>query len=385
MKLRTLIFGFWAAALLVATASDLKAQAWNNRSPVSSPEVSEDGKITFRIYAPNADTVRLSSSDLPGQMWGSMMTRDEEGEGEWELTVGPFVPGSYRYNFNVDGVSVIDPVNPVTSQSNANTWSLVTVSGDPNMDTRDVPRGAVSEVTYYSESLGKFRRMHVYTPPGYEADDSKNYPVFYLLHGAGDNDDSWSSVGRAGFILDNLIADGKAVPMIVVMPDGHTSIFRWGAGGLNMNEFVKDFNGDIKPYVEAHFRVKTDRASTAIAGLSMGGAHTLDIGIPNLGEFAYIGVYSSGVFGINGGPMAGQVPSYTERNAAVLDDESLKEGLKLFWFATGDEDFLVETTRATVKMFEGHGFDVVYEETGGGHTWLNWRDYLIEFAPMLFR
>ena len=382
MKYKNLIRGMLLVALYVTAAPDINAQAWNNRSPVNSPEVGEDGSITFRIYAPNADTVRLSSSDLPGQMFGAIMDRDDEGE--WSVKVGPFEPGSYRYNFNVDGLSVIDPVNPITSQSNANTWSLATVSGDPEMDTRDVPRGAVSVITYYSESLGKFRRMHVYTPPGYEAESDTEYPVFYLLHGAGDNDNSWSTVGRAGFIADNLLADGKAEPMIIVMPDGHTSIFRWGAGGLNMNEFVTDFNADIKPYIEEHFRVKTDRANTAIAGLSMGGAHTLDIAIPNLGEYAYIGVYSSGVFGINGGAMAGQGPTYQERNAEMLNDDSLKEGLELLWFATGDEDFLLETTRGSVKMFEEFGFEVTYEETGGGHTWLNWRDYLIEFIPMLF-
>jgi len=167
-----------------------------------------------------------------------------------------------------------------------------------------VPHGAVASVTYYSKSLNKFRRMHVYTPPGYET-SSQKYPIFYLLHGAGDSDDSWSSVGRAGFIIDNLIADKKAKPMVIVMPAGHTGPFNFAAPAagaprsLDFNDdFVKDFVNDIMPYAETHYRVLRDRQHRAIAGLSMGGAHTLNIAIPHPDEFAYVGVFSSGIIGI---------------------------------------------------------------------------------------
>ena len=209
----------------------------------------------------------------------------------------PSTPARYRYNFNVDGVATIDPRNPAISESNNNVWSLVYVPGSDLFDTKAVPRGAVAEVTYNSTALGKFRRMHVYTPPGYEA-GSGRYPVFYLLHGAGDNDDAWSSVGRAGFILDNLIAAKKARPMVVVMPAGHTSRGPGSAiGRAATDEFVNDFVTDVMPYIEKHYRVLTDRANTAIAGLSMGGGHTLNVAIPRLERFAYIGVYSSGLLG----------------------------------------------------------------------------------------
>jgi enterochelin esterase family protein len=254
------------------------------------------------------------------------------------------------------------------------------------MDTKDVPHGAVAEVTYFSKSLNRFRRMHIYTPPGYELSQGK-YPVFYLLHGAFDCDDSWTTVGRAGFILDNLIAAKKAKPMVVVMPAGHTGPFRFGPGAsLPMEEFVKDFESSIMPYIETRYRINTDRQSRAIAGLSMGGAHTLDIAIPNLEKFAYIGVYSSGIFGIIGGPGGPPAsPTWETKQLKTLDDAKLKQGLKLFWFATGKDDFLVETTRATVDMFKKHGFDVIYKETSGAHTWINWRLYLNEFAQMLFQ
>jgi enterochelin esterase family protein len=199
--------------------------------------------------------------------------------------------------------------------------------------------------------------------------------------------DSWSSVGRAGFILDNLIAAKKAKPMVVVMPAGHTGPFTFGRGGLPMDEFVKDFNGDILPYIEKNYRVHTNRANRAIAGLSMGGAHTLSIAFPQLEKFAYVGVFSSGVFGIAGGGMGGapQGPNWEEQNKEKLDNADLKKDLRLVWFATGKEDFLIETSRATVAMLKKHGFDVVYNETDGAHTWINWRNYLNEFAPQLFQ
>ena len=263
---------------------------------VVSPEISADRQVAFRIYAPKAEVVQLGGSgDILGTGFGQSTPLTKLTNGVWEVTVGPLAPGAYRYNFNVDGLAVIDPRNPATSESNENTWSLVYVPGADFMDTKDVPHGAISEITYWSATLKRFRRLHVYTPPGYETSATR-YPVFYLLHGAFDSDDSWSTVGRAGFILDNLIAAGKAKPMVVVMPHGHTGPFRFGMGFTD--EFEREFVADIMPQMEKRYRVLTDRAHRAMAGLSMGGAHTLNLGIPNLERFAYLGVYSSGIFGI---------------------------------------------------------------------------------------
>jgi enterochelin esterase family protein len=316
-------------------------------------------------------------------------------EGVWSVTVGPLDAGAYRYNFNVGNVPVIDPRNPSTSESNNNTWSLVVVPGSDDFDTKQVPHGAVASITYYSSSLGRFRRMHIYTPPGYEIGQQK-YPVFYLLHGAGDSDDSWSSVGRAGFILDNLIATKRAKPMIVVMPAGHTTrtFGGRGAGANAWDEFNEDFVGDVMSSVEKNYRVLTDRAHRAIAGLSMGGAQTLNAFIGHMDKFAYVGVFSSGVFGIV--PPTGRAgapappppppgPSWEEQHLAALDNASAKKGLRVFWFSTGSEDGLLATTKATVEMFKKHGFDAVFKESPGGHTWLNWRNYLVEFTPQLFQ
>lgn len=372
-------------AVLAIVPSNRAQQRGQPPPQVVSPETLPDRQVTFRILAPKSEAVQLGSSgDIPGIGFGQAKALTKGTNGVWEVTVGPLPPGAYRYSFNVDGVTVVDPRNPKTSESNENTWSLVQVPGADWMDTKDVPHGAVSEVTYWSSTLKRFRRLHAYTPPGYESGEGK-YPILYLLHGAFDSDDSWSSVGRAGFILDNLIAAGKAKPMVVVMPHGHTGPFRFGMPMVG--EFESEFVTDIMPQMEKRYRVYADRQHRAMAGLSMGGAHTLNIGIPHLDQFAYLGVYSSGIFGIAGGPGGNQPqgPTFEEKHKAILDDAKLKEGLKLFWFATGKNDFLVATSRATVEMFKKHQFDVIYKETDGAHTWDNWRDYLREFAPQLFQ
>jgi enterochelin esterase family protein len=364
---------------------------------VVSPDVAADRRVTFRIYAPQAQDVSLRGSDMPGNGRGTAMTKDDDGI--WEATLGPLEPGAYRYNFNIAGVSIIDPRNPSTSESNNNTWSLVVVPGSDVFDTKIVPHGAVAAVTYYSTALARHRRMHVYTPPGYETSQQK-YPVFYLLHGAGDSDDSWTSVGRAGFILDNLIARKKVKPMIVVMPAGHTARTPVAApapgAGRPRDEFGDDFLKDVMPQIEKSYRVLPGRANRAIAGLSMGGGQTLNISMSHLDTFAYIGVFSSGVFGIvprptpPGAPPAAAPPqpagpSWEEEHLATLDNASLKKGVRLVWFSTGAEDGLMPTTKATVEMLKKHGFDVTFKESPGGHTWLNWRNYLVEFAPQLFQ
>lgn len=391
MQYRKLAIALLAAPLLAQPPGQGPAQP-----AFTSPEVTADHHIVFRVFAPKAQAVRVSSTDIFGLTPAGQMTKaDNE---VWETTVGPIDPGAYRYNFNVDGVSVMDPRSDSVSESNGNAWSMVYVPGADFMETKDVPHGAVSSVTYFSKSLGKFRRMHVYTPPGYET-SSQKYPVFYLLHGAGDCDDSWTSVGRAGFILDNLIAAKKAKPMVVVMPAGHTappdrSPRTAGASRTpNFNDdFVKDFENDIMPYAETHYRVLRDRQHRAIAGLSMGGAQTLEIAVPHPDDFAYVGVFSSGLIGIVPFRLAGAPapdppsgPTWEQQHASDLDNLAAKKDWKLFWFSTGREDFLLSTTKATVDMFQKHGYHPVFQESAGAHTWTNWRDYLNEFAPQLFQ
>ena len=372
---------------------------------VNSPEVLSDRRITFRVLAPDAQKVELRSpGDIPGVGGRGVAPPQltKNAEGVWEGTFGPVPAGAYRYVFVVNGVTTVDSRNPMTSQTNTTVYSLAIVPGSDVFDTKNVPHGAVASVHYFSTALGGVRRMHVYTPPGYETSRDR-YPVLYLLHGAGDVDDSWTSVGRAGFILDNLIAANKAKPMIVAMPAGHVN----GAGGAlggqvpaaavqgmpgigsGPDPFINDFQTDLMPYVEKNYRVLTDRQNRAIAGLSMGGNQTLNIAIPRLEKFAYVGVFSSGIIsGARGTPPAENVPfgeAWEKQNLAALDNAAAKRGLNLLWFSTGKDDGLIATTRNTVELLKKHGFKPVFIESEGAHTWLNWRDYLSVFAPQLFQ
>jgi enterochelin esterase family protein len=401
----------WAAPVVPDAAASPGQAGQQARPPaVVSPEVLADGRVTLRIFAPNASTVFLNAGDLPpetftppgatpvpqtpGSPGATAFTKGENGV--WEFTTAAAVPpGAFRYAIMVDGVRTLDPVNTRTSESNTAMWSMFFVRGIANEEVKDVPHGAVAEVFYLSSVLKTTRRMHIYTPPGYEAGNAK-YPVFYLLHGAGDTDDAWTSVGRAGFILDNLIAAKQAVPMIVVMPAGHQP----AAPGLQpraagpaappagaVNPFTQEFLADVMPYVERHYRVIADRPHRAIAGLSMGGMQTLDIAFRELATFAYIGVYSSGAAlgGGRGAAPAPPPPDWAAVHQADLDNASLKAGTKLVWLATGVDDRLIANTRTTVEILRQHGFQPEFKETPGAHTWLVWRDYLQQFVPRLFK
>jgi len=412
---------------------------------VNSPEVTSDGHVTFRILAPKAEKVTLSAGDInvlfsgggAGAITGTNISTvmpaspypqgwpefTKNDSGIWEATIGPLPPGAYRYVFMVDGVRTLDPVNTHTAESNTNMWSMFTVSGAEMMDTADVPHGAVAEIFYYSSVLKTTRRMHIYTPPGYESANTK-YPVFYLLHGAGDTDDAWTSVGRASFIFDNLLAAKKIKPMIVVMPAGHQPGIAFGAPPATppsttrtVNPFTNEFITDMLPYVEKHYRTINDRQHRAIAGLSMGGSQTLDIAFTHLAMFSEIGVFSSGASlgggrgrgnaapatsaapGGPGSPAAAPAmpsgpaptaqqpprPDWEATHLADLDNASLKKGTKLIWLSTGKDDGLIASSKSTVELLKKHGFEPVFIESPGAHSWFNWRNYLIEFTPQLFQ
>jgi enterochelin esterase-like enzyme len=372
--------------LLALAAAVAPALAQRGPTPLVSPEVKDgkDGKkvVTFRTRAPKAEKVLLATSDIPSEKTPPEPREMKKGEnGVWEYTAD-VAPGTYRYKFNIDGATVADPQNTATSESFGTVWSVVRVPGAGFMDTADVPHGAVATVTYKSTAAGKNRRAHVYTPPGYESGTDK-YPVLYLLHGAGDCDHSWTSVGRAHDILDNLIAAKKAKPMIVVMPAGHdakfANMFAPPRDGQPATRFEDDFEKDLRPHIEKTYRVKTDRADRAVAGLSMGGAQTLSLFMSKPKDFSAVGVFSSGLFAQN----AEEREKANKEKATAA--AAAKEGLKVFWFATGKDDFLLNTTKETVALFKKCEMSPEYKETEGGHTWVCWQQYLNEFAPMLFK
>jgi enterochelin esterase family protein len=349
----------------------------NPNATLISPVVDADKQVTFRIYAPQAQNVLVRSEFKQIMNTTAKLTKGDDGV--WSLTVGPVDPGVYRYLFIVDGVSTVDPRNPDVSGSLNNLQSVFTVPGSGFLDwNKDIAHGQVESVTYYSNSLNAVRRMHIYTPPGYD-NNKERYPVFYLLHGAGDTDDAWTSEGHANIVLDNLIAAGKAKPMIIVMSAGHVTRIAGGRGTNTQDQFAADFLQDIVPYVEKHYRVIADRQHRAIAGLSMGGAQTLNISLTHLDQFAYVGVFSAGWFG-------GADTQFVKDHGQDLDNAAWKKGLKLFWVGVGKDDTTAHASSdKMLEVLKAHGFTVEYHESDGGHTWINWQNYLDEFAPRLFQ
>ena len=355
---------------------------------LKSPEVQADGTVLFRLYAPAAKDVKLQAEGLestPGMTQeqasknyaGAALTRAEDGV--WSIAFGPIWPGVYRYVFLADGVRVMDPKNPLASQSLNSGWSMYEVPGAKFLEyNRDTPHGAIASVWYDSAATGGLRRMHVYTPPGYEKGSAK-YPVLYLLHGAMDTDDSWGTVGRAGAILDNLIAAHEAVPMIVVMPAGHmTREFQMRLGPTTMghDSFTKDLIESVLPSIDGRYRTITDRDHRAIAGLSMGGIQALDISLENSGLFAYVGLFSSGWF-----------PQVRENEEAtdLAQYKASGKPFKVFWMAAGKLDMANASSKVTAEMLKKAGIQAEQHESEGFHAWNNWRDYLHTFAPLLFR
>lgn len=365
---------------------------------VVSPQIEPDRRVTFRILAPNAAAVTVggdingslvpdpnapapqSASAPPGGRGGGIpvVTMTKGDNGVWSgTTVRPVRPGAWRYTFNVDGVTVVDSRNVNVTTSQTQVQSLLVVPGDFS-ETRDVPHGTVGAVHYVAKTLNNARReIYVYTPPGYEKGTGR-YPVLYLIHGGGDTAISWSTVGRANNILDNLLADKKAVPMIVVMPSGWTP-----SGGQVMTaDATKDpFNDellkDIIPFVETNYRTMSSPDSRALSGLSMGGIQTLNIGLHNLGTFRYVAVMSSG--------WTTEEDREFFYRAEAERIAKYNSALKLFWWGWGETDIARTNGLAVIDKFKSQGVRIETRESPGGHSWDNWRLYLFEVAPKLFR
>ncbi|HSL86031.1 MAG TPA: alpha/beta hydrolase-fold protein [Bacteroidales bacterium] len=364
---------------------------------IISPEVHPDNKVTFSLFSRDASKVTVSGEWQSGFGGSQELVRNDTGL--FRLTVGPLTPELYGYTFMVDGVNTIDPNNVQVRRDGARYQSFVIVPGpesDLYFHKHDVPHGNVSKVWYPSGVLGFSRRMYVYTPAGYEGSTDR-YPVFYLLHGAGGDEDVWTNMGRTAQIMDNLIAQGKARPMIVVMTNGNANqagaqnevppIPASGEQGMASfqrlaGRFEAHFVKDVVPYIEKNYRVLTDQRNRAIAGLSMGGMHTQTITNDNPGLFGYIGVYSMGI--MNMGQQGGDAAKQEQERLAKL--EALKNsGYKLYWIACGKDDFVYNGVITLRETLDKIGFKYVYRESTGGHTWANWRIYLSEFAPMLFK
>jgi enterochelin esterase family protein len=302
------------------------------------------------------------------------MTKDESGL--WSVTVGPITPDIYEYSFNVDGLSQIDQSNRDIKPMRNPRTSILEIPGNPPLlhDFQNVPHGRVSLHWYDSKSLGRRRPMQVYTPPNYEANPTARFPVLYLFHGSGDNEATWVAHGHAHWILDNLIAQSRAQPMIVVMLDGHAVPpgVRGATEGRNANitAFERDLLEDAMPLVKSSYRTREDAASRAIIGLSMGGGQSLNIGLRHPDLFAWVGGMSSAL----GDPAS-----------VIGDGTALNRQLKLLWFACGKDDQLATRNRELDATLTKAGVRHEYVETDGAHAWPVWRKHLALFAPKIFQ
>ncbi len=361
---------FLLLLVFACLASRLQAAASRRRILVS-PEVHSDGRVTFRLNAPNAKRVGVNvqfAQEL------RLMTRSKTGV--WSVTLGPAEPEIYEYSFVVDGLQIVDPANSWLKVWLRNAKNLLEVPGKEPMffQQQQVTHGTVHIHKYRSKSLGVTRGLYVYTPPGYETSENIRYPVLYLLHGMGDTEDAWTVVGRANVIVDNLLAKNKARPLVIVMPYGHTPSAPPDMRSIgNYEAFERDLIEDVIPYVQNRYRVSKGQKDRAIVGLSMGGGQSLTVGLGNPELFGWVGAFSSAV------------PRGQKLDKLLAKAKVGNEKLNLLWVGCGRKDFLYQANQKLIERLKSGNIKHIAHITDGGHEWRLWRRYLNELVPLLFR
>lgn len=381
--------------LLAACAACLSLQVVSQenlwwKTPVNSPEVNKDNTVTFRLKAANATKVEVV---------GDFLSKDEKAEMKkinndvWEYTTPKaLAPELYSYSFMMDGIKISDPSNVFMSRDVVTISNLFMIDGKESelYKVQNVPHGSLSKVWYHSEKLNADRRITVYTPAGYET-NGQRYPVLYLLHGMGGDEDSWSTLGRAAQILDNLIAQGKAKPMIVVMTNGNSDLqAAWGESPTGYVtptiELPKTTDGsfedafpEVVTFVDKAYRTIAKKESRAIAGLSMGGFHSMQISKEYPTLFNYIGLFSASA------RFKGRKDSHIYENCEAKIKTQFAQKPALYWIAIGKDDFLYEENQKFRSFLDANGFQYTYVESEGGHIWRNWRNYLCQFLPLIFK
>lgn len=351
--------------LMIMVFAGITANA--QRAPrVISPEVHKDKSVTFRYYARNAQRVYLDGEFLTAPQ---LMKKDSAGV--WSFTTNPINPDIYPYSFWADSIQAADPNNTYIFANERFKRSIVEIPGDQPLvhELQNVPHGKVSYRYYKSATLGTTRTLLVYTPPGFNVNGKTKYPVLYLIHGGSDTEETWTKVGRANFIADNLIAQGKAKPMIIVMPYGNVR-------PKPMEDFTKDVINDIIPFVEANYPVYTDSKNRAVTGFSVGGGQTLNIGLTNTDKFAYVCSYA---------PYTATEEFKKNFTNWSPDAEKINKQLKLFTISVGTEDFLYESVKQNIAMFKEKNINLQTLIVPGGHTWMNCKLYLANTLQQVFK
>jgi len=396
MKRLNLIF----AALLLSAASFAQQALWG-RASVVSPQINADNSVTFRLRALDAKKVQVSGDCLPSKevdtsrgKFSMVLPVDMTfgADSVWTYTTPPLPSQLYSYSFIVDGVRVVDPSNVFMNRDVATVSNIFIIGGDPGdfYKVQNVAHGTVSRMWYDSPTLNMKRRLTVYTPAGYENNPKQRYPVLYLLHGAGGDEEAWMALGRASQILDNLIAQDKAKPMIVVMTNGNAS--QEAAPGESQQGFTAPSMSlptapgsfeqsfpDVVLFVDRHFRTFACKADRAICGLSMGGFHSKYISASNPDMFDYVGLFSAAI------SMGGNATSEIYKDPEAKLKIQFDKHPKLYWIGIGSADFLYKSNADYRKFLDEHHYPYTYVETSEGHIWKNWRFYLTQFSQMLFK
>ncbi len=353
------------------------------------PRILPDNRVVFQVRAPRADQVQINL--------GRMYDMQKDDSGAWTVTTAPQDPGFHYYSLVIDGVSVSDPASESYYGTGRMSSAIeIPEAGVDFYTVKDVPHGDVRSKRYFSKVTNSWRRLNIYTPPGYDKDTEKKYPVLYIQHGGGEDETGWAVQGRTDIILDNLIAAGKAKPMLVVIANGNVPSPGGGRGGYSragMTGFANELLNNIVPFTESSYRVLTNAENRALAGLSMGGGQAFFVGLGNKDKFASVGVFSTGLFGgIGGGrrggmgAAAGGTFNAEEHVPGLLTNaKSFNDGLKVFYISVGEQDPRIEATKKAVADFKEHGLKVEFASFPGGHEWQVWRKSLHDFAQRIFK
>ncbi len=344
------------------------------------PCILSDLRVYFTVAAPDAHKVQI---DL-----GKLYDMQKNEKGVWSVTTDPQVPGFHYYSLVIDGVKVSDPASE-TFYGTGRMSSAIDIpeEGADFYSLKEVPHGAMSNKVYFSKTTGTWRRLNIYTPPGYNESGKEQYPVLYIQHGGGEDERGWAVQGKTDIILDNLIAEGKAKPMLVVIPNGNVSKPGVSAGGYNddaMAAFKEELFGTVIPFIESNYRVKPGPGNRAISGLSMGGGQAFYTGLRNTDMFANVGVFSTGLFG----GIAQSGPSFDPEKVIpgiLTNSASFNKSLKVFYISVGEQDPRIEPTKKLVQTFRDKGVNVEFSSFPGGHEWQVWRKSLHDFAQKIFK
>jgi enterochelin esterase family protein len=348
------------------------------------PCLFSDNRVLFRVAAPNATKVQVNL--------GKLYDMQKNDKGVWSVTTDPQDPGFHYYSLVIDGFAVADPA----SESFYGTGKMSSAIDIPETGVdfytiKDVPHGEIRSKNYFSKTMSTWRNLNVYTPPGYDQDSKKTYPVLYIQHGGGEDERGWVVQGKTNVILDNLIAEGKAVPMIVVIANGNVTRpgATAGAGGYNdaaMDAFKEEIVESVIPFVEKNYRVKTGAVNRAISGLSMGGGQAFYTGLRNTDVFENVGVFSTGLFGgIGRQPGAAAFDPEATIPGILSNPQSFNNKLKVFYISVGEQDPRIEPTKKLIETFKSKGLNVQFASFPGAHEWQVWRKSLHDFAQKLFR